>query len=168
MLGHAFVEIEDRGLIRDVAGLAVPVMKSRMRSRFAFADQIKGIVAASTVSLASRRPKEGRPLAFPKAAVFSRQLTDPAMSHGVDRNGAHGRCPHRPRDTGRSQKSCLIEALVNTKNCYISGAQNLRPRPIFDAQETTSPLRRLPSPGAVRPLPALPRLPSSALLEGLA
>jgi hypothetical protein len=102
--GPCIVEIEDRGLIRDVAGLAVPVMKSRMRSRFAFADQIKGIVAASTVSLASRRPKEDRPLAFPKAAVFLRQLTDPVMSHGVDRNGAHGRCPHRPRDTGRSQK----------------------------------------------------------------
>jgi hypothetical protein len=73
-----------------------------------------------------------------------------------------------PTSGSSSQKNRLIEPLVNTKNCCISRAQNLRPRPIFQCQKTANPLRRLPPPRAVWPLPALPPLPRSALLERFA
>ena len=44
-----------------------------------------------------------------------------------------------PTSGSSSQKSRLIEPLVNTKNCYISKAQNLRPRPIFHCQKDCQP-----------------------------
>ena len=53
-----------------------------------------------------------------------------------------------PTSGTSSQKSRLIEPLVNTKNCYISKAQNLRPRPIFQCQKDCQPFASIAATGS--------------------
>ena len=54
------------------------------------------------------------------------------------------------------------------KLLYFYGAKLVTQAYFFNVEETASPLRRLPPPKAIWPLPALPRLPRSALLGRLA
>jgi hypothetical protein len=53
-----------------------------------------------------------------------------------------------PTSGTSSQKSRLIEPLVNTKNRYISKAQNLRPRPIFQCRRDCQPFASIAATGS--------------------
>jgi hypothetical protein len=56
---------------------------------------------------------------------------------------------HKLPDVGNFfAKSRLIERLVNTKNYYISEAQNLRPRPIFPCQKDCRPFASIAATGS--------------------
>src|SRR5580704_14864943 len=108
------------------------------------------------------------------SSVSRHRMSVSAAASG--RVGADGRWPHRPPDTanpkppdvGRLKEPPDRTPRKHQKTVIFLGRKTCDPGRFFHAEETFIFLRRWPPPRAIWPLPALPCLPRSALLERFA